>query len=153
MKKIELGQTFTILANVGVIAGILFLAFELRQNNELIRAEARNTQNERIEDFVQQVYTVPGLAEIVLKIREGEPLTEVEEIKLRGRQGRQLRGFFAQWREYTEGAGEAPNLEVWRSFFYEGGYYTPPLISGWEDIKTTLPPDFIRHVEENVLNR
>ena len=153
MKKLDLGQALQVFGNVAVLAGIVFLALELRQNNELIRAEARNTQNERIEDFVQQVYTVPGLAEIVLKIREGEPLTEVEEIMLRGRQGRQLRGFFAQWREYTEGAGEAPNLEVWRSFFYEGGYYTPPLISGWEDIKTTLPPDFIRHVEENVLNR
>ncbi len=153
MKKIELGQTVSILANAGIIAGIVFLALELRQNNELIRTEARNTQNVRIQDFVQQVYTVPGLAEIVLKIRKGEPLTEVEEIKLRGRQGRQLRGFHAQWLEFTEGAGAAPNLEVWRSFFYEGGYYTPPLISGWEEIKSSLSPDFVRHVEENVLTR
>ncbi len=71
MKKIELGQTVSILANAGIIAGIVFLALELRQNNELIRTEARNTQNVRIQDFVQQVYTVPGLAEIVLKIRKG----------------------------------------------------------------------------------
>ena len=153
MKKSDLGQTVSILANVGVIAGIVFLALELRQNNELIRTDARNAQNVRIQDFVQQVYTVPGLAEIVLKIRKGEPLTEVEEIKLRGRQGRMLRGFLAQWLEYTEGAGAAPNLEAWRSFFYVGGYYTPPLIGGWEDIKSTLAPDFVRHIEENVLTR
>ncbi len=33
MKKLDLGQTITILANVGVIAGIVFLGYELRQNN------------------------------------------------------------------------------------------------------------------------
>lgn len=153
MKKIDLGQTVSILANVGVIAGIVFLALELRQNNELIRTDARNAQNVRIQDFVEQVYTVPGLAEIVLKSRKGEPLTEIEEIKLRGRQGRQLRGFLAQWLEYTEGAGAEPNLDVWRAFFYEGGYYTPPLIGGWEDIKSSLAPEFVQHVEENVLTR
>ncbi len=41
MKKIELGQTIAILANVGVIAGILFLAIELRQNNEALGLQAR----------------------------------------------------------------------------------------------------------------
>ncbi len=41
MKKIDLGQTITILANVGVVAGIVFLAVELRQNNEFMAADAR----------------------------------------------------------------------------------------------------------------
>ena len=41
MKKIDLGQTISILANVGVIAGIVFLGFELRQNNALMAADAR----------------------------------------------------------------------------------------------------------------
>jgi hypothetical protein len=36
MKKIDLGHITTILANLGVIAGIAFLAVELRQNNQLI---------------------------------------------------------------------------------------------------------------------
>ena len=38
MKKIDLGQAIGILANVGVIAGIVFLGMELRQNNELVVA-------------------------------------------------------------------------------------------------------------------
>ena len=37
MKKLDLGQTMTILANVGVIVGISFLAVELRQNNDMMR--------------------------------------------------------------------------------------------------------------------
>ena len=40
MKRIDLGQLIQILANVGVIAGIAFLAFELRQNTIASRAAA-----------------------------------------------------------------------------------------------------------------
>ena len=39
MKNINLGQTLTILANIGVIAGIGLLAYELRQAQDLARAE------------------------------------------------------------------------------------------------------------------
>jgi len=41
MKKIELGQTISILANLGVIAGIVFLGLELQQNNTLLNAQIR----------------------------------------------------------------------------------------------------------------
>jgi len=40
MKKIDLGQTVTLLANVGVIVGIIFLAFELRQNNQQLALQS-----------------------------------------------------------------------------------------------------------------
>ena len=40
LKKLDLGQSIGILANVGVIAGIVFLGLELRQHNELMEAEA-----------------------------------------------------------------------------------------------------------------
>jgi hypothetical protein len=43
MKKFDLGQTVQVLANVGVIAGIIFLAFELRQNTTASRLEAAST--------------------------------------------------------------------------------------------------------------
>ena len=152
MKKLDLGQTITILANAGVIAGIIFLGVELQQNNELMRAEARDAQNVRLHEFVQQVYTVPELAEILFKVRKGEPLTEVEKIRLRGRQGRQLSGVAAQWREYREGAAESPDPSLVRRYFYEGGYYSPPLHDAWEEVKTSLSPDFVQWMEENVVN-
>ena len=36
MKKIDLGQIITIIANVGVIAGIVFVAFEVRQTRDAV---------------------------------------------------------------------------------------------------------------------
>jgi hypothetical protein len=39
MKKIDLGQTLSIVANVGVLAGILLLVYELNQTRELAQAQ------------------------------------------------------------------------------------------------------------------
>jgi len=47
--KIDLGQTISVLANVGVIAGIVFLGYELRQNNSLLASQARSNH----ADFAQ----------------------------------------------------------------------------------------------------
>ncbi len=56
MKKIELGQTIAILANVGVIAGILFLAIELRQNNEALGLQSRlERENALITAFTRDL--------------------------------------------------------------------------------------------------
>jgi len=40
MKKIDLGQMITILANIGVIAGIVFLGVELRQTQSSMQSQA-----------------------------------------------------------------------------------------------------------------
>jgi hypothetical protein len=40
MKKIDLAQMMTLLANFGVIVGIVFLAFELRQNNQQLALQS-----------------------------------------------------------------------------------------------------------------
>ena len=61
MKKIDLGQTITILANVGVIVGIVFLAIELRQNNELLGQQARIASNEQWIASLEGLLDDPGL--------------------------------------------------------------------------------------------
>ncbi len=82
MKKLDLGQTITILANVGVIAGIVFLGMELRQNNELMAADARfNLLSARTESFTIQAVE-SDLAAILIKDRNREPLTEVEDFRI-----------------------------------------------------------------------
>ncbi len=42
MKKIDLGQTIGVLANIGVIIGILLLVYELSQNRQMMKAQTRN---------------------------------------------------------------------------------------------------------------
>jgi len=44
MKKIDLGQAIGVLANLGVITGIVFLAYETHQNSELLELQVRAAQ-------------------------------------------------------------------------------------------------------------
>ena len=79
MKKIDLGQTITILANLGVIGGILLLAYELRQNNAFMGAQARfNRLSINVDQYSSRIVDA-GLTEVHLKARQGERLSPVEQ--------------------------------------------------------------------------
>ncbi len=80
MKKLELGQTITILANLGVIAGIVFLGVELRQNNELLEVQAEMAMSDvRANTILADVIAQPELIELMLK--DEQSLTEVERYR------------------------------------------------------------------------
>ena len=65
MKKIDLGQAISMFANIGVIAGIVFLAFEIRQNTEALETEMRFYQNERQTEVIEGVFRNPHLVAAV----------------------------------------------------------------------------------------
>jgi hypothetical protein len=152
MKKIDVGQTIGILANLGVIAGIAFLAIEIGQNNELMQAAARSAQDERIQDYIEQVYMVPGLADIIMKANSGVQLTETEELIVYNRQLRLLRGFEAQYREYLAGRVDSLPRDI-EEHFYKGRFRNPPLIATWEKVRTDMRPEFVEYIDEQLANR
>ena len=87
MKKIDLGQTVAILANVGVIAGIVFLAVEIQQNTESLNearnfaiAEAQQAMRAQLDESFRSLANSDELPEIFVKYRQGgrEALTEEE---------------------------------------------------------------------------
>jgi hypothetical protein len=69
IRKINLSQLVNTLANIGVIAGIAFLAFELNQNNVLLQLEAEATRVEIVLDGWNQIVNEPGFAELLIKDR------------------------------------------------------------------------------------
>ena len=67
MRKIDLGQTFQILANVGVIAGIVFLGIELRRNTDAMRSQTVHSfQAEFRQIFDYPLANDPKLSPAVL---------------------------------------------------------------------------------------
>ena len=92
MKKINLGQTITIFANIGVIGGILLLAYELRQNNEFMGAQERfNRLTISTGSFIS-VAENPDFAEAFLKSNsDPDSLTAIEEMQLSAQFWRVLR--------------------------------------------------------------
>ncbi len=82
MKKIDLGQALNTFANIGVIAGIIFLAYELNQNNKFLELEAKATRVQIILDGWELIASDPALVTLMIKDRNEEVLTATEEMQL-----------------------------------------------------------------------
>ena len=80
MKKIDLGQTLRLLGNVGVIAGILLLVYELNQNRDLMRAQTRNELQQGLTDVLSLSAGNIEIADIIVRANRGDELTATESM-------------------------------------------------------------------------
>ena len=82
MKKIDLGQTLGLLANLGVIIGILLLVFELNQNRDMMRAQTRNELSRGLADVLSLTISDAYLSEIAIRANAGDELSAPDALRL-----------------------------------------------------------------------
>ena len=84
MNKIDLGQVISILANIGVILGIVFLGIQIRQTNRAVAGAAYQARSLAIMERQDWLAESSNLASITLKVEvEGlNSLTELEKSRL-----------------------------------------------------------------------
>ena len=149
MKKIDLGQGIAIVANLGVIVGIVLLTIELNQNNALLRNEARYNLHAARTNEIEMSVLDPELGELWFKASEGEELTGAE----RRRMESMLLGRFVRWEWYYEQyrngliAEEVLPIAAWRNVFSEGAI----IAEIWSKQKGLLTPSFVQWMEQNVV--
>ncbi len=146
MKKIDLGPTIGILANLGVIAGIVFLGIELQQNNELLATEARRSRAAHMEENYGMLASDSELASLMLKSRLGEDLTELE--------GYRLSRFWMRTLTNLEWAYvEMPPEELTTSIQRYREYFATHEILGktWSENTSRFHASFVEWMDENVV--
>ena len=79
MKPKKLNAWLTLVANFGVIAGLIFLGYEIRQNTIQLRAEALYSINEAISLLNAGVYNDAVLADI--KVRGEADFSSLNQIE------------------------------------------------------------------------
>ena len=79
MKKIDLGQAATVVANLAVVAGIIFLVVELRQNNETLELQQRISAKASLDALRVEERTNVDLRAALLKDYLQEELTLDEQ--------------------------------------------------------------------------
>jgi len=154
MKKIDLGQMISIVANLGVIAGIAFLGIELRQNNELLEAESRTSRSERAIGLLL-LASNRDLAAVLAKLNDGGKLDSTEQVQLRSYVISVFRGFEANFDEIQLGnLDEASVLRAQRSVVRnEGGPAAPiPWYDYWVSYKGRSTPEFVHWMESRVFD-
>ena len=136
----------TLVANLGVVAGLVFLAFEIRQNSELLAVEARGVGEEnRMRDELLILQT-PELRTVLVKKNALLETTPEEEILYRVFQSTVLNGWQATWLEYEAGLIDIDGyLARWRDQYWFQEYQ-----GRWQETKHRYRPDFVEWFDRNV---
>lgn len=149
VKKFDLGQTLNTLANVGVIAGIIFLAYELNQNNEFLELEAKATRVQITLGAWEQITGNPSLAALMIRDRNEEALTAAEEMQLNAH----WMGYFLRREWQYENLASKSNRQT--SSFLRLYQAYPSMRGAWEGDsggsvsagKDNFSPEFVAYVE------
>jgi len=149
MSKLE--RWLTLVANLSVVAGIVFLAAEMRQNTEAIQAQTRDSLTEKQMEFSGWVATNRDLADV---FRRGQRAgyaaldsTEVTMFTLL------VHGIFREWEnsfyQYERGLFTPEEfqgrVERWRLSLDERGYR-----QYWASQRNVFSPSFRAEIDRIV---
>jgi hypothetical protein len=151
MKKIDLGQTIQIIANIGVIAGIGVLALELRQNNQLLGVEFRTALRERLQGTTALVLENPYLLEALGKDVATLTPTERDALVLLGI--RMLGVYEGAYLDVARGLADEEALRRSARATWDRPRLNYGMPLAWDTFKVRADRDFVAWMEENVINR
>jgi hypothetical protein len=156
--KFPLERLVEILANLGVIAGLVFLGLEIQQNNELLETEIHSTRQAiRSNDFLLPL-AYPELGKALIDNRDGKELTKYQRLIL----NRVISTMLFNWQfihaEFVKGRVDEDEIPIqaWRQAFRGGGTsktdYWPEMTRFWEVNHVAFDPEFVSWMEENIVN-
>jgi hypothetical protein len=142
----DLVEISQLLASIGVIAGIVFLAFEMRQNSEQLRAQSRFNYFQTRINLTKEVATNFELGRITVKKASGEELTREERYHSRFFAAAVLTGWQYEFGEYQKGNLTLDELDIQLKCHAFG-------LPGWsfaEALARFPASDFKKFVEERI---
>ena len=143
----KLNERLTLVANLSVVAGIVFLAVEMRQNTEAIQAQTRDSLTEKQMEFSGWIATSRDLAEVFTRGTTGSPDMDAAD------QAMFVfftHGIFREWENshyqyerglFTEEEFEA-RVERWRQSMTSLGYQ-----QYWAGQRETFAPSFRAEID------
>ena len=149
MKRVGIGQAIQVAANMGVIAGIVFLALEIRQNSDLLSSQARfnNIQNQM--SFAAMLVADGELTELIARAMQGAEISAGEQLRLRQMLILMLGTWEYEYREFEDGRLSRDDLRV-ESKRQDYGL-VPRLAPGlWEDFRVGAYAPFVEFLEAEI---
>ena len=142
----RVSQGVQLAANVGVILSIMFLAYQIGEQRELMKAQTRTAISSEVIGLLVSEATDEGLVSAVRRSNDGEELSPDDRFRL----DRISRAYFRYWEnahyQYRKGLydeGEfAGNREGWKSRLSRPGVATI-----WCDQVAMYSPEFVAEIE------
>ncbi|MBL4580371.1 MAG: hypothetical protein JKY29_01020 [Gammaproteobacteria bacterium] len=117
MNTDKLNHWLTLGANVGVLAGIIFLVYELQQNTLATQLDVASNFQNSFTDIEMLIAGEPEFAELLVKGREGENMSPTDQLRL----GVFYTNVLRQWQfVHFQYLSDALDKEIWngqRTYF------------------------------------
>ena len=156
MKRLDLGQTINTLANIGVIAGIVFLAVEVDQFQDQMEAQSNFNYYSALSNSLVQVATSPFLSEVFAKIYADDELSPAEEVAADNFIESIFQTWEYAWREYEAGRFDASRttLRTIVSDFNElrDGPFASRFREHWDRGKGLREPRLVDFLEQGIID-
>ena len=141
-----------IVASVGVIVSILFLAYSIRDNTVATQSENDNFIYELQFARIRAIFGNPSLATLYHKLGKGEDLTEIEETQLLWDNLQQLGTWEIAFVRHRDGVYSDEQWEAWDR------YLRLALLENfsrddWDKVSPWYANDFKSHVDEAFAER
>jgi len=102
----------TLVANIGVMAGIIFFAFELRQNTVAMQLEAASNYQTSFNEVELLIVGNPEFAELLRKGRDGDDVSAADQLRLIVFYNNVLR----QWQfHHIQYLSDALSTDIWQA--------------------------------------
>lgn len=134
-------------ANIGVLAGIIFLAFELQQNTVATQLEAASNFQGSFTQLEMLIAGNPEFAELLRKGIEGENTNATEQLRLDAFYTNVLR----QWQFiHFQYLADTIDEEIWRgerAYLVQIIGFDSGLFTHWQSNKSRYTPQFNEMIE------
>ena len=147
MKKLDLGQTVGILANLGVLVGILLLVYELNQTRDMTRAQTRNELSQGLISIVLDLADDAETTSLILRGDNGEELSPVERARYTNLTIAQLRYHENVYYQYRSGLYDETEYLAQREAWRNAVFQTVGLVEVFCMIRPALSPAFVSEID------
>jgi len=149
MKLDKLNQWLTLAANIGVIAGIVFLAYQIKQNTSAIQADSYQGLIETSAGFWENLAVNTDVLGLIVKARTDRNALSQEEalrlVALGDAQWIRFQGAYQHWQRGSLSTGD------WQSYANaicsSNGLINVAQEMSWHGVRDQLLEDFVEYVE------
>jgi len=147
----KVNQWLALVANLSVIAGIVFLAAEMRQNTQAIQAQTRDSMTEKQMMWLASVYTNPEVADIYQRGSvEDDLATPMEGFIYAMAVGADFREWENSYYQYERGLFTAEEFEARRERWRTSLENYPRQRRHWTTVRTGYAPSFQAEIDRMV---
>lgn len=151
MNSDNLNKWLSLLANFGVVLGLILLVYELQQNNQVVQLQHQAIVSNDVNSIIDMVIQDPDLLEIQAK--DPAELTPLERDRLFLLGARLLSNFEDRYENMRAGLMPEESLSATQKSIYNRPVlnYGAPL--AWDSYKERANPEFRAWFEENVIGK